>query len=278
MPQPHSGVASVKVKRWDGHSASFSHAQDAVAVESPLEIRVGEESLATTMRTPGHDDELVAGLLWAEGVLSAAADLVAVQVICNESPTLQGGGYVATANVSNIANSKTFERAKRGTLTSAACGVCGRGAIDDLIEALTPVAQVKLPSALSLSQLTSLLSSHQDVFAKTGGLHASALVNEDGAVLVAREDVGRHNAVDKVVGRMVLDHAMPLQNTTLVVSGRTSFEIVQKAIRAGIGVVVGVSAPSSLAVELAEAFGVLLLGFARKGSFNAYTQLHRLSE
>jgi FdhD protein len=278
MPQPHSGVAAVALKRWDGASASFSEAQDFVAVESPLEIRVGEESLATTMRTPGHDDELVAGLLWAEGVLAVAADLVSVKVICNEGSTLQGGGYIATATVSSIGNSKSFERAKRGTLTSAACGVCGRGAIDDLIEALSPIAQDTLPGARSLSRLTSLLSSHQGVFAKTGGLHASALVNEFGSVLVAREDVGRHNAVDKVVGRMVLDQAMPLLNTTLVVSGRTSFEIVQKAIRAGVGVVVGVSAPSSLAVQLAEAFGVLLLGFARNGSFNAYSQLHRLSE
>lgn len=244
---------------------------DWVAVEEPLDVRVGEASLAMTMRTPGHDEELVAGLLWAEGLLQQPEALVSVAVEGPADPWVLGAGAVATAvlRVGGLVE-PAFTHAKRGTLTSAACGVCGRGALDDLLERLTPVAPFAGPLEL-LTDATLVLTPAQSVFRRTGGLHAAAVLDPEGRLLVLREDVGRHNAVDKVIGRFVLDGALPPSGHVLVVSGRTSFELVQKAIRAGLSAVVGVSAPSTLAVELARAFGVTLVGFAREGRGNVYS-------
>lgn len=246
--------------------------EDWVAVEEPLDVRVGEASLATTMRTPGHDEELVAGLLWAEGLLQEPGALVSVSVEGPADTGVLGAGTVATALLrAGGLVEPAFTHAKRGTLTSAACGVCGRGALDDLLERLTPVAPFAGPLEL-LTHATLVLTPAQSVFRRTGGLHAAAVLDPEGRLLVLREDVGRHNAVDKVIGRFVLDGALPPSGHVLVVSGRTSFELVQKAIRAGLSAVVGVSAPSSLAVELARAFGVTLVGFAREGRGNVYSR------
>lgn len=269
-PQGVSAV-SVQVKRWQTASRSFATVTDHVAVESPLEVRVGNESLATTMRTPGHDEELVAGLLWAEGLLCSPADLLGIAVQASGATTM-GAGDIAHATLVSTADVTALQRSKRGSLTSAACGVCGRGAIDDLVAALVPVLPLVPLDAAMLARLPDVLRKHQTVFAQTGGLHGAAVVDAAGVVLAAREDVGRHNAVDKAVGRMVLDHRIPSPGHILVVSGRTSFEIVQKAVRAGVAAVVGVSAPSSLAVQLASTFGVALIGFARNGDCNVYTQ------
>jgi FdhD protein len=219
--------------------------REEVAVEEAFALRLGGETLAITMRTPGHDDELTAGFLLAEG----------------HDP--RGSG--SSAGV-----------VRRGTLSSAACGVCGRDQIDDLLARLRPVAAETRFDYQLLSSVTPRLAEHQPSFARTGGLHAAALVTQQGEFAIAREDVGRHNAVDKVLGRAALDGLLPLSEYLLVVSGRTSFEIVQKAIAAGVPAVLAISAPSSLAVELAERFRVLLVGFARGPSFTVYAGKFRL--
>jgi FdhD protein len=215
-------------------------------VEEPFELKLGGETLAITMRTPGHDEELTAGFLLAEG----------------HDPRGRGPGAPV---------------ARRGTLSSAACGVCGRDQIDDLVARLTPLAVETRFDAAVLSRAMQELPRHQPVFARTGGLHAAALVTREGSFQHAREDVGRHNAVDKVLGRAALDGLLPLSQHALLVSGRTSFEILQKAVAAGVPAVVAISAPSSLAIELAERFRVLLVGFARGGSLTVYAGRHRLA-
>jgi len=218
--------------------------REEVAVEAPFAIQLAGETLAMTMRTPGHDAELTAGFLLAEG----------------HDPHGTPGARVV----------------KRGTLSSAACGVCGRDDIDELVTRLAPVqAETRLTRAV-LASVMQRLPEHQPSFARTGGLHAAALVTGDGQFVIAREDVGRHNAVDKVLGRAALDGLLPLSSHFLVVSGRTSFEIVQKAVMAGVPAVVAISAPSSLAIELAERFRVLLIGFARGGGFTVYASRFRL--
>jgi FdhD protein len=218
--------------------------QEHVAVEAPFAIRLEGETLATTMRTPGHDEELTAGFLLAEG----------------HDPRGVARGRVA----------------KRGTLSSAACGVCGRDDIEELVTRLTPVeAETRFERSV-VSSVMLHLPDHQPSFARTGGLHAAALAKQTGEILLAREDVGRHNAVDKVLGRAALDGLVPLSGYLLAVSGRTSFEIVQKAVTAGVPAVVAISAPSSLAIELAERFRVLLVGFARGGGFTVYAGRFRL--
>jgi FdhD protein len=223
---------------------SWRERREEVVVEEPFLIQLAGETLAVTMRTPGHDDELTAGFLLAEG----------------HDPRGVAGGRVA----------------KRGTLSSASCGVCGRDEVDELIARLAPVtAETRFRPAV-LGQAMQRLPEHQAVFARTGGLHAAALVTLAGEFTVAREDVGRHNAVDKVLGRAALDGLLPLSGHFLAVSGRTSFEIVQKAVAAGVPAVVAISAPSSLAVELAERFRVLLVGFARQSGLTVYAGRFRL--
>lgn len=225
----------------------LSERSESIAVEEPLAIQLGGETLAITMRTPGHDAELSAGFLLAEGYDA-------------RSPASSAGGGV-----------------RRGTLSSAACGVCGRATIDDLLARLQPLQVPTRFEALVLSRAMHELPRHQPAFARSGGLHAAALVSASGRFEVVREDVGRHNAVDKVLGRALLDGLVPASNYFLAVSGRTSFEIVQKAVMAGVPAVVAISAPTSLAVELSEKLGVLLIGFARAGAFTVYAGRSRLA-
>jgi FdhD protein len=224
--------------------AGVRERREEVAVEEPLAIPLGGEILGVTMRTPGHDDELIAGFLLAEG----------------HDPR-----GVAVARV-----------VKRGTLSSASCGVCGRDDVEELMARLTPVSATASFAPATIVSAMQRLPEHQPTFARTGGLHAAALFGRTGELLVAREDVGRHNAVDKVLGRAALDGRLPLSEHLLAVSGRTSFEIVQKAVTAGVPALVAVSAPSSLAIELAERFGVLLVGFARGAGFTVYAGRSRL--
>jgi FdhD protein len=233
-------VATLQV----GVGGSTRERREEVVVEAPFAIELNGEVLATTMRTPGHDDELRAGFLLAEG--HDPAGVAAARVV------------------------------KRGTLSSAACGVCGRDDIEELVARLAPVAAPTRFSAGVISSAIKRLPEQQPIFARTGGLHAAALFTSDGSLLVAREDVGRHNAVDKVLGRAALDGRLPLSEHLLAVSGRTSFEIVQKAVTAGVPALIAISAPSSLSIELAERFAVLLVGFARGGGFTVYAGRFRL--
>ena len=259
-----SATAKVKVQKTDTDFTT----SDYVVVEEPLEIRLRrgdvEEQLGITMRTPGADLELAAGFLWGEGFLTSPNQLLGVKVCGDRSLTPRQRTNVVIAEVSLNAPLSHRNLDRRFTITSA-CGVCGSTSISDLhlrgISKVTPA----IVTPAELASFPDLLKGQQQIFLKTGGLHAALLVNPQGEAIVLREDVGRHNAVDKVIGSALMQQLLPLSDWTLVVSGRVGYEIVQKAICAGISAVVGVSAPTSLAVDLANEFGLTLLAFARNG-------------
>ena len=259
-----SSIQKVKVQRSDSDTTT----SDSVVVEEPLEIRIKrgteEEQLGITMRTPGADLQLAAGFLWGEGFLTKPDQLITVKVCGDRSLTPRQRANVVIAEVSQDAPDFSRKMDRRFTMNSA-CGVCGSENISDLQKRGIPFVKPTSKSDAELSKLTELLDKSQAIFSKTGGLHAALLVNPHGEVKYAKEDVGRHNAVDKVIGQALMDGQLPLSDWTLVVSGRTGFEIVQKAITAGISAMVGVSAPTSLAIELAEQFGLTLIAFARDG-------------
>jgi len=246
---------------------------DELAVEEPLEIRVGGDPIAVTMRTPGNDHELVAGFLLSEGLIQGRADLGGIQHCART-------GSEGAQNIIDVVPAPgtvlAIENARRGTLTSSACGVCGRQMIDDLLTRLRPAPPSTPFGRAFIAGLSTELAKQQPSFERTGGLHAAGIAFVDHGLRVVREDVGRHNAVDKAIGRLVLDGQLPAPGAVLVVSGRTSFEIVQKALAAGLSAVVGVSAPSSLAVSTAARFGLLLCGFARGSAFNVYAGAERI--
>lgn len=253
---------------------------DTLAVEEPLEIRVAGEPLAITMRTPGHDVELAAGFLVSEGVISHGRQFQTA-IHCGGPGT--GGTDGNTYNVLDVSLSPGValpdpDLARRFYTTSS-CGLCGTASIEAVEKTSSHVVADDDASvdAAALVTFPDRLREHQDVFEKTGGLHAAALFDaETGELLVLREDVGRHNAVDKVVGWAVLADRLPLRGTVLQVSGRASFELVQKAVMAGIPILSAVSAPSSLAVDLAEASGLTLAGFVRDTSLNLYSRADRV--
>ena len=248
---------------------------DSVAVEEPLEIRIFGDPLLVTMRTPGHDHELCAGLLLTEGLIASAAELSGI-AHCGRPGDEGYGNTVEVTLAPGVIIDEARFAARRGTTLSASCGVCGRRTIDDLLQAPLPLASGARLRASALLELTTTLREQQPNFERTGGLHAAGIAHENGQYRVVREDIGRHNATDKAIGRLLLDGALPARESVLVVSGRTSFEIVAKAWRAGIAAVVGVSAPSSLAIATAERAGMLLVGFARGRGFNVYAGSARL--
>jgi FdhD protein len=249
---------------------------DELSVEEPLEIRIAGETLAVTMRTPGHDRELAAGFLLAERLVRSRAELGGIAHCGRLGHEGYGNVIEVTPAPGVVLELDALAGARRGTLTTAACGVCGRRLLDDLTATLAPPAPARFEHAF-IAGLSSGLRAQQPHFDRTGGLHAAGIAEPSAGFLVVREDVGRHNAVDKAVGRLLLDGRLPASGCALVVSGRTSFEIVQKAVAAGIPAVVGISAPSSLAVSTAARFGVLLCGFARGGAFNVYAGSERLA-
>ena len=246
--------------------------EDQVAVEEPLEIRVespgGAFPLAVTMRTPGADLELAAGFLYSEGLVENREQIVTLRH-CVQVPREQRDNTV-TVRLTQAPTVAAAALARRFTVSSA-CGVCGLESLDALAaRGVRPVEPTPVDAGVLL-ELPGRLRAAQRLFDSTGGLHASGLFDAGGALLCAREDVGRHNAFDKVVGWALLDGRLPLTGSTVVVSGRTSYELVQKAVAAGVGVLAGVSAPSSLAVQLAERFGLALVGFLRERRFVVYT-------
>ena len=267
-----SSIQKVKVNRSDSDTPST----DSVVVEEPLEIRIKkgdqEEQLGITMRTPGADLQLAAGFLWGEGFLTSPEQLISVKVCGDRSLTPRQRANVVIAEVSNDAPDFTRKLDRRFTMNSA-CGVCGSSNIDDLkARGITSVV-ANTKTLPELAQLTGLLKNNQRIFDKTGGLHAALLVNPNGEVIWAQEDVGRHNAVDKVIGEALMNQKIPLKFWSLVVSGRVGYEIVQKAICAGISSLIGVSAPTSLAIELADEFNLTLLAFARDGKAKRYQKI-----
>jgi FdhD protein len=249
---------------------------DVAAAEEPLEVRLHDQPFAVIMRTPGADRELTAGFLLAERVITGADDLGTI-AHCTDP------GADHPENVVNVTlvngSAAMLERllaGRRQVTANSSCGVCGRRTIETLANGVTPLrVPWRVPPSI-IAALPERLRARQAVFDETGGLHAAGLFSLDGVLRDVAEDVGRHNAVDKIVGRMLMRDALPLADSLLCVSGRTSFEIVQKAIVAGIPLVAAVSAPSSLAIDLAQAFGVTLIGFLRGDSFNIYTHADRV--
>ena len=246
---------------------------DSVAGEEPLEIRVDGVPVSVTMRTPGNDFELAMGFCLAEGIVDEAEDVASIRYCGDDRPA-------ATFNVVDVRRrvpAPLDQRLRRNVSTTSACGVCGTTSIDVVrrhVRDLTgDEARVAAPV---LARMPDDLRRGQRVFERTGGLHAAALATPDGEQSCLREDVGRHNAVDKVIGWAALTRRLPLCGRVLVVSGRVAFEIVQKAAVAGIPVIAAVSAPTSLAVELAESVGITLAGFVRDGSMNLYSGAHRV--
>jgi FdhD protein len=236
--------------------------EDAVAVEEPLEIRVDGEPLAVTMRTPGHDEELALGFLYTEALI--------------DGPREAGLTEDFAANIVEVSGPLVRDPSRRRFYTTSSCGVCGKGALEEVAVHSAPLQ----PGPIVARNLVADLPSHleQPTFEYTGGLHATGLFDPGGELLLTREDVGRHNAMDKVIGRALLDGIVPLGERILCVSGRLSFELVQKAAVAGAPILVGVGAPSSLAISLADDRGLTLCGFARGSSVNVYTHPQRIAE
>jgi FdhD protein len=250
---------------------------DTLAAEEPLEIRVGGRALAVTMRTPGHDVELAHGFLLTEGVIGKPDDVRTARYC--DSVDADGRN---TYNVLDLALADGVAEPETGVernfYTTSSCGVCGKAALDAvrLTSRFPPDTDPVTITPALLSSLPDALREAQRIFDSTGGLHAAGLFTAEGELLVAREDVGRHNAVDKALGWALLDKRVPAAGTVLMVSGRASFELVQKAAMAGVPVLAAVSAPSSLAVELAAEMGITLVGFLRGSSMNVYTGTHRV--
>jgi FdhD protein len=241
---------------------------DLVAAEQPLEVRLNGEPFSVIMRTPGADRELAAGFLISEGVIKSAADLSS-----SDSQDDVIDVQLLGANASSLA---ALLASRRQVMTNSSCGMCGRRTLDSLGVNASPLAAGWTTSREHVLGMPTTLKAAQAVFADTGGLHASGLFSRNGELQLIAEDVGRHNALDKVVGRMLFAGRLPLSDSMLCVSGRTSYEIVQKALLAGIPLVAAVSAPSTLAIELAEEGGITLLGFVRGERFNIYAHPERI--
>lgn len=249
---------------------------DELAVEEPIEIRVGGNPATVVMRTPGHDEELVRGFVFTEGLIRAAADIDAMVRPADLAP--EEIGNVIEVQLAPRLVALGSAKFQRSSYASSSCGVCGKSSLSALEVSAPPVGgeALRIPREV-LGSLPERLRAAQAVFSTTGGLHAAGLFAGDGSLLVAREDVGRHNAVDKVLGWALGEGRLPGSSLILQVSGRTSYEILQKAVVAGVPVVAAVSAPSSLAVSLAERHGVTLVGFSRGGSMNVYTRPERIT-
>ncbi|MCS7311308.1 MAG: formate dehydrogenase accessory sulfurtransferase FdhD [Acidobacteria bacterium] len=274
--------STTRVPVWEVCDGRLQYRDDELATEEPLEVRVltpaaGQwvcHRVAVTLRTPGHDFELAAGFLYTEGVIPDRRAIVRIAYCTDPSEPQQ-------YNVVNVYLGPGIpfdpERLSRHVYINSSCGVCGKAALELVrtVCARTPVGDFQLAPDF-FRDLPEILRSAQRIFARTGGLHASALFDRDGRLILLREDVGRHNAMDKLVGALLLEDRLPASNTVVLVSGRASFELVQKALLAGIPVLAAVGAPSSLAVDVARAFGMTLIGFLREGRFNVYAGATRI--
>lgn len=261
-------VKQTDLLRWAEGKAVAS--RDALAVEEPLEVRVRGRAISITMRTPGNDDELALGFLLSEGLIHSADDIQRVD------PCVRA----ADGNIINVFLAPhvalDFDKLTRHVFASSSCGICGKASIDAVRGGFPPVEPGPSFPASIIQRIPDALREQQATFEQTGGLHAAALFDTEGRLAVLREDVGRHNAVDKVLGWAIRQPGFALREHALMVSGRSSFEIVQKALAAGVPLIAAVSAPSSLAVELAADSGQTLIGFLRPGRMNLYTHVERV--
>jgi FdhD protein len=267
----------VLTRRWT--TSGWSEAEDRLAAEEPLQLMLDGEPLSIVMRTPGHDVELALGLLWAERVLTDRAQVSRIRISAESGelePSLDLSTDLVESNHVDVRLDGAQRRPQRSFLSTSACGVCGATTVESLALDFPMLPPGPVLSPALLAGLAKPLRARQRLFDQTGGLHAAGLFSDAGWLLLLREDVGRHNAVDKVVGRALIDGQLPLTGRILVVSGRGGYEIVQKAVAAGIPVVAAVGAPSSLAVATARHFGLTLIGFLREGRFNIYSGPERV--
>ena len=252
--------------------ARLNPTKDSLAVEEPLEIRVRGRSIAITMRTPGHDQELAAGFLLTEGVIAQRSDIIEI-AHCQQGEAVDRDNILNAYLAPNV--ELDLEKLTRHVFASSSCGLCGKASIESVQQCFPPIQTGLKVLSEVIPTLPEKLRAHQATFDQTGGLHAAGLFDAQGSLLVAREDVGRHNAVDKALGERFLGgHSMT--ESILMVSGRASFEIMQKALAAGVPMVAAVSAPSSLAVDFARENGQTLIGFLRGESFNVYSRPERI--
>jgi FdhD protein len=265
MRTPAHSFELTQVKEWnDGTVRSVA---DSLAAEEPLEIRIGNEPLTVTMRTPGHDLELAAGFLLTEGIVESAAQIVGIRAAASDN-----GVKSNTVEVDLTDDLFDPKEMKRNFFAASSCGICGKASIEAIrLRGLRRLDQGFHIEADLLCRLPERLRAEQAVFSRTGGLHAAALFDEHGQVVAVREDIGRHNAVDKIVGWALLNGHLPLDRHILLVSGRGGFEIIQKSLAAGIPILASVSAPSGLAVKLAREMGLTLVGFLRGRRFVVYS-------
>lgn len=275
--KPSAAISSADIRRVS--PAGVAQASDEIAIEEPLEIRIGtangHRAVSITMRTPGSDDELAAGFLFTEGILS---DRRQIRQILHCGKSANGSAATNTIRV-DLADGVEVDvkNLERNFYATSSCGVCGKASIDALVTGVKELSgSGPIVTAATINSLSRSLRASQDVFERTGGLHASALFDSSGGLEMIREDVGRHNALDKLIGARFLSGELPLSQGILLVSGRVSFELVQKALMAGIPILAAVGAPSSLAVELAAEYGMTLLGFVRDERFNIYCGAERI--
>jgi FdhD protein len=269
----------VRVRKWS--AGEWSEAPDAVVTEEPLQLLLDGQPLSVVMRTPGDDIELALGLMFAEGIARSLGDVRLMRISAESGETaspIAVDASIVESNQVDIQLARAPRRKpERSMLASSACGVCGAVLIEDLRRDLAVLPAGPAVDPALLTGLVERMRSGQGVFERTGGLHAAGLFDSAGELICMREDIGRHNAVDKVVGRMLLDGGLPARDAVLVVSGRAGYEIVQKAITAGIPLLAAVGAPSSLAVALAREFNQTLIGFLRGERFNVYAAPERLA-
>lgn len=267
----NSPIAQRDVLSWKGSNSAWQ--RDVLAVEAPLEIRLAGCSVAVTMRTPGHDFDLATGFLYSEGIIRESADIGSIAYCPPEDPSTENNIVNVNPTDPSLVDPSRWQR---NFYATSSCGVCGKASIDAVRLQAQPISSNFRVTPTALYRLGDALREGQEVFGQTGGLHAAGLFDLDGRLLILKEDVGRHNAVDKVIGEGLRLSQLPFTDRVLMVSGRASFEVVQKALMAGVPVVAAVSAPSSLAVELAEESGMTLLGFMRTARFNVYTGHQRV--
>ncbi len=249
------------------HDGELEYLPDALTIEEPLEIRIGRKTVAITMRTPGHDEELAAGFLFSEGIVRGRDQIASLS---------RNGDNRVIVDLAAGVKLKLDSTKRFGTISSS-CGLCGKKSIDSIQQNFPAVRSTQIRIAVeTLLSLPKQLRDAQSDFARTGGIHAAGIFDMKGELKIAREDIGRHNAVDKVIGSTLVDRQLPLDRHILLVSGRASFEIMQKALAAGIPIVAAVSAPSSLAVEFARQSNQTLIGFLRPPSFNIYSHIERV--
>jgi FdhD protein len=272
MRHPPQLAKPTEVLEWDG--GRERRVLDELAVEEPLEIRVGGEPVSVTMRTSGHDFELAAGFLFTECLVRRREEIVRIVYGCG--PDGEQSGNVVDVMLAPGTDAD-LGRVRREFFVASSCGICGKASIDAIRarEIQKPNPDFSIPPDV-LTRLPDVLRGGQHVFGRTGGLHAAGLFDATGVMMAVREDVGRHNAVDKVIGQALLKGQVPLAESVLMISGRGGFEIAQKALVAGVPVVASVSAPSSLAVQLAREYGLTLVGFLRGSRFIVYSGEHRL--